>query len=59
MLAGIEFLRVPEEVPAGTVTGTEISHVPRAAGVPAGMVPPVRVTEVVVVVTVPPHVVVA
>jgi hypothetical protein len=51
-LAGIRFGIVPEGVPAGTVTGTEIVHVPRAVGLPAGMTPPFRVTLELVVVTV-------
>lgn len=57
--AGIRFVNTPEGVPAGAVTGTEIVQVPRLVGLPAGMVPPERVTEAVVVVTVPPQVVVA
>lgn len=57
--AGMEFLKLPEAVPAGTVTGTEITQVPKAVGLPAGMVPPANVTVLVVVETVPPQVVVA
>ena len=52
------FVNVPEAVPAGIVTSTEISQVPRAVGLPAGIVPPVKLTEVVVVDTVPPQVLV-
>ena len=57
MAGGIRFVNVPEGVPAGTVTGMVIIHVPRLVGLPAGMVPPFRVTLLVVVVSVPPHVV--
>jgi len=47
------FRNVPESVPAGTVTGTEIVHVPGVVMLPAGMMPPARVTLVDVVETVP------
>jgi hypothetical protein len=50
------FLNVPEDVPAGAVTSTEIVQVPGAVGLPAGIVPPVKLTEVAVVEVVPPHV---
>jgi hypothetical protein len=56
---GIRLVNVPDGVPAGTVTGTEIVQVPKFVGLPAGIVPPVRLTEFAVVETVPPHVVVA
>ena len=52
-------VNVPEGVPTGTVTGTEMVQVPMAAGLPAGIVPPDNVTALLVVETVPPHVVVA
>lgn len=47
------FVSCPEAEPAGAVTGTEIVHVPGVVMLPAGMVPPVRVTLLVVVETVP------
>jgi hypothetical protein len=50
------FTNVPEDVPPGAVTCTEIVQVPRAIGLPAGIVPPIKLTEVVVTETVPPHV---
>ena len=52
------FLAVPDGVPGGTVTGIWISQLPTFVGLPAGMVPPVRETEFVVAVRVPPQVVV-
>lgn len=57
--AGMVFLNVSDAEPSSTVTGTEISQVPMAVGLPTGIVPPVRVTDDAVVVTVPPQVVVA
>jgi hypothetical protein len=56
---GMVFVCCPGGEPAGAVTGTEIVHVPGVVMLPAGMVPPVRVTLFVVVVTLPPQVVVA
>lgn len=50
---GIVFVNDPEGVPAGAVTGTEIVQVPGVVMLPAGMTPPVKVTLVAVVVTVP------
>jgi len=47
------FVNAPEGVPAGAVTGTEIVQVPGVVMLPAGMVPPAKVTLVAVVVTVP------
>ena len=52
VLAGIRFGIGPEDVPAGTVTGTEIVQVPGGVGLPAGMTPPFSVTLERVVVTV-------
>ena len=52
------FLAVPDGVPGGTVTGIWISQLPTFVGLPAGMVPPVRETEFVVAVKLPPQVVV-
>jgi hypothetical protein len=43
-------------VPGGTVISAVILHSPGFAGVPAGIVPPVRVMELDVVETVPPQV---
>lgn len=43
----------PEGVPAGAITGTEIVQVPGVVMLPAGIVPPARVTEFAVVETVP------
>src|SRR6266487_1806186 len=40
------FLSAPEGVPAGTVISIEIVHVPGAVVLPAGMVPPVKLTVV-------------
>lgn len=59
--AGMVFVNVPEAVPAGAVTGTEIVQVPGVLVLPAGIVPPVRLTLVDVVETVPggTHVLVA
>jgi hypothetical protein len=50
------FLSDPEGVLAGAVTRTEMVQVPGVAGLPAGMVPPVKLTELVVVEIVPPQV---
>lgn len=50
---GMVFVNCPDGVPAGTVTGTEIVQVPGVATLPAGIVPPVNVTLLAVVVTVP------
>lgn len=50
------FAKVPEDVPPGAVTCTEIVHVPSAVGLPAGIVPPEKLILVDVVETVPPHV---
>jgi hypothetical protein len=47
------FVYTPLAVPATTMTGTEIVQVPGAAGVPAGILPPERVTLACVVETVP------
>ena len=47
------FVNDPEGVPAGAVTGTEIVQVPGVVMLPGGMVPPVSVTLVAVVETVP------
>jgi hypothetical protein len=47
------FVNDPDGVPAGTVTGTEIVQVPGVVILPAGIVPPARVTLVGVVETVP------
>ena len=52
-------VNVPESVPSGTVTGTEIVQLPIVVGLPAGMVPSVKVTLLVVVETVPPQLVIA
>ena len=54
-------VNAPAGVPAGTVTVTIIRQVPGVVMLPAGMVPPVRVTLVGVVETVPggTHVLVA
>jgi hypothetical protein len=52
------FLSVPVGVPGGAETGMVTVHEPGFATVPAGMVPPVKVTEVAVVEIVPPQVVV-
>jgi hypothetical protein len=43
----------PEGVPGGAVTGTEMVQVPGVVILPAGMVPPARVTLVAVVETFP------
>lgn len=56
--AGMVLVSCPEAVPGGTVTGTEMVHVPRAVGLPAGMVPPLKLTLVDVEVTDPPQVLV-
>lgn len=54
------FVKDPEDDPTGTVTCTEIVHVPGVVVVPAGIVPPARPTiRGSVVVMVPPQVVVA
>jgi hypothetical protein len=55
------FVKESVGVPRGTVTGTVTVHVPGGAGgeALAGIVPPVNVTVVVVVETVPPQVVAA
>ena len=42
-------VKVPEGVPTGRVTGTEIVQVPGVVILPAGMVPPARLTLVNVV----------
>ena len=47
------FTSGPEGVPAGTVTWTEIVQVPGVVILPAGIVPPARLTLVGVVETVP------
>jgi len=47
------FVSTPDDVPVGAVTGTEIVHVPGVDTLPAGMVPPVRLTLVEVVESVP------
>src|SRR5215208_2461131 len=59
--AGMLLVNAPEGVPAGTVTVTVIRQVPGVVMLPAGMVPPVNVTLLAVVVTVPggTHVLVA
>jgi hypothetical protein len=49
------FLRVPEDVPEGTVTSTDMLQVPGFVVLPGGMVPPVKLIVFVVVETVPPH----
>ena len=54
--AAIVFVNVPEDVPPGAVTSTEIVQIPRAVGLPAGIVPPAKLILVDVVETVPPHV---
>ena len=54
--AGIVLVTAPEGVPAGAVTRTEIVQVPGVVMLPAGMVPPVKVTLLDVVETVPPQV---
>lgn len=51
--AGMVLVSCPEVVPAGTVTGTDIVQVPRAVGLPAGMLPPLKLILVAVVVTDP------
>ena len=51
--AGMIFVSTPDDVPVGAVTGTEIVQVPGLVTLPAGMVPPVRLTLVDVVETVP------
>jgi len=58
---GMIFVNIPEGVPAGAVTGTEIVQVPGVLVLPAGIVPPARLTLVDVVETVPggTHVLVA
>ena len=54
------FVNPPEGVPAGTVTWTEIVQVPGVVALPAGIVPPVKLTvRGRVVEAVPPQVVVA
>ena len=51
------FRSTPSGVPAGTVTTTVIVQVPGEAGLPAGMIPPVKFTVVAgVIETVPPQV---
>jgi hypothetical protein len=50
------FINVPEDVPSGAVTWTEIVQVPGLVGLPAGIVPPAKLILVDVVETVPPHV---
>lgn len=50
------FANVPDDVPPGAVTRTETVQVPGAAGLPAGIVPSVKLMLVDVVETVPPHV---
>ena len=50
------FVNIPEAVPAGAVTGTDIVHVPGVVALPAGMVPPTNMIEVAVVEVVPPQV---
>jgi hypothetical protein len=50
---GMVLVNVPEEVPAGAVTGTDIVQVPGVVVLPAGIVPPVRLTLVDVVETAP------
>lgn len=49
------FLRVPEDVPEGTVTSTDILQVPGLVGLPGGMIPPVKLIVFVVVETLPPQ----
>jgi hypothetical protein len=55
----IRLVNVPEAVPGGTETGIWISHDPNFVEVAAGIIPPVRVIEFDVIVTVPPQVLVA
>lgn len=53
-------LKLEDAVPAGAVTCTVIVHVPGVVGVPAGIVPPVKLTvRGCVIETVPPQVVAA
>jgi hypothetical protein len=53
--AGIVFLMLPEAVPDGTVTSTDMLQVPGFATLPAGMVPPVRLIVLFGAETAPPH----
>ena len=52
----IVFVNVPEDVPPGAITSTEMVQVPGAVGLPAGIVPPTKLILVDDVETVPPHV---
>jgi len=52
---GIVFLSRPEAVPTGAEIGTEMVHVPGDVGLPAGIVPPLKLMLVDVVVIAPPQ----
>jgi len=53
--AEIVFLKVPADVPDGAVTSTDILQVPGVAGLPGGIVPPLKRMVLVGVETVPPQ----
>jgi hypothetical protein len=49
------FLKVPADVPDGAVTSTDMLQLPGVAGLPGGIVPPLKRIVSVVVETVPPQ----